>query len=113
MLDPLPSDKPSLRRVMKQRRAEAFANNPSAGIALRDQFLQSVSLPPQAIVAGYIAIDHEINPQPLLDALAMRGHALCLPVMAGAPDKILFHAYKPGDALIADGEHAIPQPPAS
>lgn len=53
----------------------------------------------QAPVSGYVAIGDEIDPAPLLAALASRGHALGLPVMAGKTEPLTFRAYAPGDTL--------------
>jgi len=107
-----PSDKPALRRIMKERRAAETAKNPSAGVALRDLFLKTITLPAHAVVAGYITSDNEIDPAPLMEALHRQGHKLALPVGGSKDQPLLFRHFTPGDALVP-GRHGIAEPAAT
>ena len=62
-----------------------------------------------AIIAGYAATRGEVDPFPLMAALANNGHALCLPRTEG--EKLSFHAWKPGDPLTI-GRFNIHEPDA-
>lgn len=50
-----------------------------------------------SVVAGYHPIRSEIDPRPLMLALAGLGYRLALPRITGT--NLTFHAYDPGDAL--------------
>jgi 5-formyltetrahydrofolate cyclo-ligase len=102
--------KRELRRVMKQRRAAARAENPQSGFALRDIFLRTIEVPARAVVAGYVAHDDELDPNPLLEELHRRGHALCLPVTAGKNNALIFRAYAPGDRLVRSASLPVMEP---
>lgn len=62
----------------------------------------ALAFPPLAkpcAVSGFLAIGKEIELGPLMQALADRGHRLCLPVMVGKGKPLIFRAYQPGDSL--------------
>jgi 5-formyltetrahydrofolate cyclo-ligase len=106
--------KKELRRAMKECRALACAENPGASLALRDRFLAVIALPVNAVVAGYAAVDREIDPLPLMEALQARGCKLALPVMEGKDEALSFREWKIGDKLVrSPGRHGIPEPTAT
>ncbi len=100
--NPLLSAKRDMRRAMEKIRAEACAKNPDAGLALRDNFLKAVALPPQSVIAGYSARGNEINPAALVAALRAQGHTIALPVMGGATAPLVFRIHKDGDKFAAN-----------
>lgn len=101
-------DKPALRaRLRALRRAAAAA--PTAALDLRDRFLAAVPLPMGAIVAGYRAAGSEMDPLPLLEALAARGVALALPCIAEPDQPLVFRVWAPGQPL-APGKLKILEP---
>ncbi len=107
----LQEQKQELRRAMRLRRVEAFAANPYASLTLRDHFLAGIELPKNSVIAGYTAIDHEIDPLPLMQALHERGHKLALPVVDAPASQLIFRQWAPGDKLaIAEGPFKIPEP---
>ena len=53
-----------------------------------------------SIIAGYIAIRSEIDPQALLTEFAERGFTIALPVVIGKDKPLLFRTYQHGDPLI-------------
>lgn len=53
--------------------------------------------PPGGVIAGYWPMKGEIDPLPLMEALAAQGWRLALPRMT--PHGLDFHAYVPGDLL--------------
>lgn len=56
--------------------------------------------PADIVISGYWPIGDEIDPRPLLDSLAARGHPLALPVV-GAPDApLVFRAWSKDDTLM-------------
>jgi 5-formyltetrahydrofolate cyclo-ligase len=107
----LPSDpaaavqvaKRHLRATARAQRAEAAAEDGAAGgpaaTALRDRVLAAVPLDPGAVVSAYWPMGSEIDPRPLLSALAERGIALALPAIRDAAEPLDFRAWKPGDTL--------------
>lgn len=91
--------KRALRQEMRLKRHDAKAETTDAASRLRDCFMHSIPLPPQSVVAAYQAFEDEMDPSPLLAALAQAGHPLCLPVVTGKNTSLIFRAYKPGDRL--------------
>jgi 5-formyltetrahydrofolate cyclo-ligase len=107
-------DKPALREALRARRAahvEALgrAGMDAAAIAAGDLLLPH--LPPEAMVALYLAIGDELDPDPLLRALHARGQRLALPHLADRTD-MYFRAWAPGDP-IERGPFRLRQPIAS
>ncbi|MPZ09447.1 MAG: 5-formyltetrahydrofolate cyclo-ligase [Kiloniellaceae bacterium] len=92
-----------LRATARAQRAAAAAEDRAAGgpaaTALRDRVLAAVPLDPDAVVSAYWPMGSEIDPLPLLSALAERGIALALPAIRGAGEPLDFRAWKPGDTL--------------
>ncbi len=107
-------DKPALRaRLRALRKAAASpAVSPAAALSLRDRFLGAVPLPEGAVVAGYVAAGSEIDPAPLLRALAARGFGLALPCIVEPDLPLVFRRWTPGEPL-APGRLGIPEPPAA
>lgn len=112
MLDTF-SAKKELRRLMRARRTEACWQNPDAPLMLRDRFLAGIEIPARAVVSGYAARDHEIDPLPLMEALHERGCDLCLPTILGKTEPLAFRTWIPGDRLIPGSAWSIPEPVSS
>lgn len=64
------------------------------------------------MIAGYRAIHGEINVALVMEELCLRGHSLCLPVVVGEGQPLMFRQWKPGDALEI-GAYGIEVPPSS
>lgn len=92
------------------RRLRAAQSEPGAAAHLVTQFSAHVALKPTAVVAGYRAIQHEIDPAPLLAALDARGLTLALPAISA--DALVFRAWRPGLPLVP-GAFGIEEPGAS
>jgi len=94
--------KAALRPVAEQRRSAAAG---AAGMAeaVADRFLAAVTLPVGAAVSAYWPMRSELDPRPILTALSARGHPLCLPVVTGKAQPLVFRAWRSGDALVAGG----------
>jgi 5-formyltetrahydrofolate cyclo-ligase len=71
--------KSELRSALISARARAYTEEPDAGEALVQSAAQILSLAKTPIVAGYIPFKTEIDPRPLMRALAAQGARLCLP----------------------------------
>ncbi len=75
--------------------------DPARGAALAALVLASGLVPPGAVViAGFLPLPGEIDIRPLLDALAARGHGLCLPQTPPRGQALSFHRWAPGDRLL-------------
>jgi 5-formyltetrahydrofolate cyclo-ligase len=68
-----------------------------------------IELPAGAIVSGFMPLKSEINPLPLMRALADVGAKLALPVVAGKGKPLIMRAFAFGDAL-ASGVWGIREP---
>lgn len=72
-------DKTDLRHRMRTLRAEAAARDPDAAETLADKFPMKLLERYGPVVAGYVAINEELDPFPLMEKLAKAGAELCLP----------------------------------
>lgn len=68
-----------------------------------------VELPRGVIVAGYSPINSEIDPFPLMHALADRGATLALPVIIAREQALIFRVWEPDEGLVR-GPFGIFQP---
>ncbi len=110
--DALARRKVTVRSIAKRRRADAYARlHGRAPEAVADTVLQTIPLPVLSVVSGYMPVGDELDPVPLMTALANRGLTCALPVVTGAARPLVFREWTPGMAL-EDGAHSIPQPPA-
>lgn len=58
-----------------------------------------VAVMPDAVVAGYMPIRGEIDPRPLLGALAQQGARTAMPTIAAQDAPLIFRAWQEGDRL--------------
>lgn len=70
-----------------------------------------VELPRGVIVAGYSPINSELDPFPLMQALAGKGAALALPVVIARDHALIFREWQPDEGLVR-GAFGIFQPPS-
>ncbi|HVY86492.1 MAG TPA: 5-formyltetrahydrofolate cyclo-ligase [Caulobacterales bacterium] len=104
----LETQKAEARQMMRAERARCA--NPEAALKLMEAFpLELAQLTP---VAGYWPVGGEIDPRPLLAALAKAGRAVALPRMETRAGPARFYAWRAGDALTADA-FGVPSPPVS
>ncbi len=88
--------KRALRCLLRARRAGL---DPRAGLLLAGHVLECLRPPPGALVAGFWPLPGEIDPRPLMLALAGRGHALALPVTGPRGTPLSFRLFRFGDTL--------------
>ncbi|MCA1298229.1 5-formyltetrahydrofolate cyclo-ligase [Stappia indica] len=68
--------------ALARRAALAASARIEGSLALADH-AAALAFPGGAVVSGFWPIRDEIDPRPLMDALRVRGHPLCLPAMVG------------------------------
>jgi 5-formyltetrahydrofolate cyclo-ligase len=101
--------KEKLRAAALARRDALSADERSAAAeALAARALPFV-LVPDAIVAGYAPIRSEIDPSPLMHALATLGAQLALPLIVARDQPLQFRTWKPG-AVLLHGPLSILEP---
>jgi 5-formyltetrahydrofolate cyclo-ligase len=92
-----------LAAAKREARARGLAarasGDPALGQRLAGSVLASLRLPPGSVVAGYWPLRDEIDPRPLMLALAGRGHALALPVTGPRGTALAFRRFRFGDVL--------------
>jgi len=94
-------EKAALRAHMRTARSGVHPlEAASAARAVRDRFLGAIEVPQNAIVAAYAAFGGELDPLPLLEALAAKGVALALPVVEAKGAPLVFRAWAPGAPLV-------------
>lgn len=107
--------KTRLRAEARRRRAAAFAAGAeSAAEAVARRFLESVPRPAGVVIAGYWPVRDEVDPRPLLTALAGFGHPVGLPAVVARGGVLAFRRW-PFAAPVASppaGAYGIPAPPA-
>lgn len=76
-------------------------------------FVAAFPLPAGSCIAGYVAISSEPDPAELIRRLSVNGHACALPRVAARNAPLVFHRWRPGNAL-TPGAHGTrePQPDA-
>lgn len=100
------AEKAALRKLMRTRRAAIPPETrAAASLAVRDRliaWLPAARLARGAVIAAYWPIRDELDPRPLAQALAERGHGLALPVSVARGTALAFRTWKLGDPLVAD-----------
>lgn len=81
----------------KRKAAKSDVANAQACRHLTDFILQQG---PAHVVAGYMAIQTEIDPNETLIALSAKGFAVCLPVITGHAQPLVFRSWTPDSAMI-------------
>lgn len=98
----LAEDKKRLRAEMAEARLRAAADSGRAARAVRDRFLARFGdRIAGAAISAYWPIRGELDPRPLLHALAGRGAICALPAVVGPGRPLAFRRWRPGDALVA------------
>jgi 5-formyltetrahydrofolate cyclo-ligase len=103
----LQAAKAAARKLARTRRARL--DNAAAPARLAEAVLAHYAPPPGAIIAGYWPMGEEMDPRPLMLALAAGGHVLALPVTPPRGQPLSFRAWAPGAALRA-GPMGISEP---
>ena len=101
--------KKDLRTRMLALRADVARTHPDAATALCHNFLSNIDLPSHTVISGYIALRDEIDPAPLMAALAAKGCMLALPVVMGHGTNLVFRTYTL-DAALIPGALGVPEP---
>jgi 5-formyltetrahydrofolate cyclo-ligase len=95
----LPTQKPTLRAsVLAKRDALSGARRDAAAQAIAQRGLP-FKIARGVVVAGYSPIRSEIDPTPLMRALAARGAQLALPVIVARDAPLTFRLWSTGDPL--------------
>lgn len=96
------------RGALAQRDALSVEARTDAAAAIARAVLP-VELPQGAVVAGYSPINSELDPYPLMHALADRGATLALPVIVARNQALIFRTWQPDEGLVR-GPFGIFQP---
>jgi 5-formyltetrahydrofolate cyclo-ligase len=99
MTGTLPATKDDLRAAALARRQALSTDARAAAAAAIAARALPFELATGAVVAGYAPIRGEIDPFPLMQALAAGGARLALPVVTGQGRPLQFREWSPGDAL--------------
>ena len=91
--------KSEIRRQALDRRRDAHAStNPARAAGHLFDLLER--RPAGAVVSGYMAIRTEADPMPAMLRLAALGRRLCLPVIQGKGQPLIFREWTPDSAMI-------------
>lgn len=93
------NSKPALREQARRRRA-ALARACPDFAARAARLADELPAAKGAVVSFYWPMGDEADPRALAAALAARGHALALPVVAGRRSPLHFRAWRDGDGLV-------------
>jgi 5-formyltetrahydrofolate cyclo-ligase len=80
-----------------------------AAEAVADLLIGAFRLPDGGIVSGYWPLADELDPRPTMMRLVTLGHPLALPRVQGPGQPLAFHAWRPGDPLLA-GPFGVMEP---
>jgi 5-formyltetrahydrofolate cyclo-ligase len=93
--------KAALRAEQRRKRGTLASDvGAAAAEAVADRLVREFRLPP-GIVSGYWPLADEFDPRPAMARLARLGHALALPRVQGWGRPLSFHAWQPGEPLLA------------
>jgi 5-formyltetrahydrofolate cyclo-ligase len=104
-------EKRMMRQDARARRARFGPAAPQIMHRMAEHFLKEIPLAKDAVVAGYLAINDEADPAPLLEILRARGHRIALPRVVGRGESLRFHYFEPGAALVTGG-YGLSEPAA-
>ena len=99
----MPDDKEELRVAAKARRKAAAAQMPCAAsnLAQHIKLIERISTDLTPVISAYFPIGDELDPRPVMEALALRmAGTLCLPVMIAPGKPLLFRAWGPGEETV-------------
>jgi 5-formyltetrahydrofolate cyclo-ligase len=109
-------EQPAIDHLKATLRREALARRDALSAQVRADAAQAIAarpfpitLPPGAVVSGFMPMKSEINPLPLMRKLADEGAALALPAVAGKGKPLIMRAYAFGETL-ASGVWGIREP---
>jgi len=102
-------DKASLRSHLLERRTRLAHAMPEAAGAVAT-LVASLDLPASSCVAGYAALNSELDIMPALERLVRAGHPVALPVVGERNAPLTFRQWWPGQALLP-GRWNTRQPP--
>lgn len=91
------------RKALDKRSALGTKEREKAADEASKHFLQDSSLEGKQTIAAYWPIKNEIDPLPLLQRLEERGHKICLPVVTGKNQPLIFRLWQRGDSLFPAG----------
>jgi 5-formyltetrahydrofolate cyclo-ligase len=101
-------------------RAAALANRDALSETQRAAAAQAIAqrglpveITPGAVVAGYSPIRGELDPAPLMQALAAQGARLALPVITQRGQSLHFRVWHPGDRLLPGSLGILEPSPAA
>jgi 5-formyltetrahydrofolate cyclo-ligase len=99
-------DEPTIDELKKTIRRDAVARRDALPAAERAKAADSIAarpfpiaIKPGTIVSGFSSLKSEINPVPLMRALADQGAQLALPVVAGKGKPLIMRAWSFGEPL--------------
>ncbi len=72
-----------------------------------------IDIKPRSVIAGYSPIRNEINPTPLMQALAALGARLALPAITARGKSLAFRAWSPRDKLMLGSLGILEPSPAA
>jgi len=103
-MNDLTDQKAALRKTIYVRRRNAhaadLAANGDASRAAMDHFLAARLHTGAQVISGYRPIRTEIDPSPLMEALHIAGHRLCVPEIQGRGLALRFREWRPGIEMI-------------
>ena len=109
-LQTLVQRKAALRAEQRRRRRALASGAGGAAEAVADRLIAAFRLP-EGVVSGYWPLADELDPRPAMSRLAALGHPLALPRVQGRGRPLAFHAWRPGDPLLA-GPFEVMEPAA-
>lgn len=103
--------KQALRTDMIQRRQQISGEERKrSSLAIAETGLGFAGVPERAVVSGFAAFEDELDPLPLMTALADQGHPLALPVTTGRGNPLVFRLWAPYVPLV-DAAFGLREPP--
>ncbi len=109
-LKSLTNPKQWFRLHAKTVRAEAHKARPNAAVHVAANFMRAIAPDAGATVSVYYPTGSELDTWPLVEALWAQSNIVCLPVVIGKKDALIFRVYDRDTELIS-GIYGILTPP--
>lgn len=92
--------KSALRKELFARRKAAHGEAAVKDRQANDRLLDLIGAAPGVVVSGYMPIRSEIDPRPTMTALAEAGVPLCVPVIEGREQPLIFREWTPESEMV-------------
>ena len=98
------------RQIRMLRSSMSLSESQRAAYSMAERAAVLESFTAARHIAGYIAVNLEMDPAPLLELALARGKSVYLPVLQSKQEPMVFAPYRPGAVVLKPNRFGIPEP---